>query len=298
LKHALLIACCVVLHSCGNLVEHSSDRAWHQAGAPQAPSTNGKLVYSITPISPGHGDPIRAGDLVYAHVRSGTTWSTTDANVWLWTGDERADDGFTNLLDLGPAGLRAAFIGKQVGEHFRVEIQGMGLSCCASVAIPLFGFVPNDAERELSHYDGNRWPVAPLSSGQGPTPWGQFEILAKCPAHLLQRTALHEQWGPVLNMFDMHYPTSRSGTLVWGALQADCAPPHPPVRFEIGPLSSAINRQLLDWDASYAGYANLAGVSRPMTAGPLTGVIVFIAAFVITRRLQQGTVTRGKPRQP
>jgi hypothetical protein len=78
----------------------------------------------------------------------------------------------------------------------------------------------------------------------------EIEILDACAATLQRRTATVTQWGKAFNLLDSSHPTSRSGTLGWTALEADCAAPLGTVRFEIGPLY-AKQHELLDWESSY-----------------------------------------------
>jgi hypothetical protein len=278
--------CCATLHGCGNFIEHVSQGAWHEVGAPEAPVARAEGEFVVTPIFPGQGDTVRAGDLVHVRLRTGPAIS--DFNAWLWTGDELTGDlSLRGLLELGPARLRAALIGKRIGERFRVEVGGA--PCCNGLAIPMFGFAPRDAQRELSRYDSNAWPAGALYAQRATEkPWARIEILDTCSAHLLERTADLSQWGYILNISDMHYPVSRSGRLVFGALQADCPTPRAPMRFEIGPLYGGGNLEA--WDSSYASASRVSHLG----IGIITVPVVFLVSFWLARRVAKNK--RASPR--
>ncbi len=275
-----LLIGCAALPSCGNYTEHAAQGEWHAVGRAEAPEPVSKWEgnFLATTLAPGNGAAIRAGDLVYVRARTGPI--PAEFMAWLWTGNERTEDN-TQLMGevgLGAAGLRAALVGKRVGERLQIEIQGA--QCCGyGPKMPLFAFTPRDASRALSRFEPEQWPEFTLSPPQNGTEWLRLDILEKCSAQLLAREAVVSQWGYVFNTFDMHYKPSRHGTLVWGAVQAQCAPPRNSLRFEIGPFYS--DHELLDWDVSYAN----ASASRLGRLGPLIGLMAFVAAFMLARRL-------------
>jgi hypothetical protein len=96
----------------------------------------------------------------------------------------------------------------------------------------------------------------------------------------ITRRATLRRSGYVFNIGDMHYSASRHGTLVWGALQANCAAPRTPMRFEIGPFYDrpvfGRNDNILDWDSSYFQ-------ASQKHVGAIIGLIVFVVAFVTAR---------------
>lgn len=274
LARSALLTCCVTLHGCGNFIEHVSQGAWHEVGARKAPDQGTEGELKVTPLSPGQGDVVQAGDLVHVHLRTGPAIS--DFNAWLWTGNELgASVSFRGLLELGPVGLRTAIIGKRVGERFRVEVEP---PCCNGFVIPMFGFAPRDGQRQLSGYDSNTWPVGTLYARRpNEKAWARVEILGKCNAHLLERRADLSQWGYIFNLFDMHYPVSRSGRLVFAALQADCPTPPGPMRLEMGPLYGGGN--LAAWDSSYSSASRVFHVG----IGLMIGSVVFFVSFLLAR---------------
>lgn len=268
---ALVVTCGAVMPGCANFIEHASDRVWQEVGTPEPPISNAQGDFTVTSISTGQGDTVQAGDLVHARVWTGPASDPADFNAWLWTGREPLGDGvYPQRLELGPARLRALLIGMRVGTRF--SVQGEDLPCCNALRVPIFGLAPRDAQHELSRVEEYNWPVGTLSGRKNQL--AKIEILDTCRAHLFERRATVEQWGYVFNIFDMHYPAFRHGTLAWGALQADCPAPRKAMRLEIGPLYDNTG-ELLDWDLSYAR------ASRVTHPGPRTALIVFVAAFAI-----------------
>jgi hypothetical protein len=222
---------------------------------------------------------VQAGDLVYARFRTGTAIYPVDFNAWIWTGTAPQEDAvYPGEVGLGPAGVRASFIGMRVGSRFTVR--GENLRCCDSLQVPLFAFAPRDATHALSHYEKYQWPVAGLS--KMPNQLAKIEILDSCAAHLFERRATLSQFGYVFNLGEMHYPAFRHGTLFWGALQADCAVPRGPMRLEIGPFYDRApfsrNDNLLDWDVSYSQ-------ASQTHLGVFVGLVVFAIAFFTARRI-------------
>ena len=273
----IAVNCAVMLSGCGNFSEHVTEGEWKEVGAPVSPISQAHGDFNVTSISAGQGHTIRAGDLVYARFRTGTASYPDDFNAWIWTGSEPEEDSvYPGEVELGPAGLRASLIGMRVGSRFTVRAQT--LPCCDAFQVPLFALAPRDAAHRLSHYEKYQWPVAGLS--KVPNQLARIEILDSCPAHLFERRATLWQWGYVFNIGDMHYSASRHGTLVWGALQADCAAPRRPMRFEIGPFYDGsdytTDSNLLGWDSSYSR-------ASQKHFGAIIGLVVFVVAFVTAR---------------
>lgn len=268
---ALLVVVSTVLPGCDNFTEHAHEGTWQEVGTAEPPNLREAGDFTVTTSSPGKGDAVRAADLVYVRVRTGPASRPQDLNAWLWTGREPVGDSvYPGLLELGPPRLRALLIGMRVGARFSVRAENP--PCCNSLEIPIFGFAPRDARHELSRFSSYDWPAAPLGSQQM-----KIEILNTCRARLFERQATLDQWGYVLNVFDMHYAVSRRGLLFWGALQADCPAAGKPMRLEIGPLKDITEGGLLDWDGSYAR------ASRARHPGWGTALIVFAGAFLTGR---------------
>jgi hypothetical protein len=139
-----------------------------------------------------------------------------------------------------------------------------------SHAIPLYGLL--DTSSHEPRYRDSLYPLLEVDRR-----YTTIEILDACPAQLLRRTAILEQWGPVIRFFDSYNPTSRVGALGWTALEAECAPPRGTMRFEIGPLYFKTH-ELYDWEASY-GRTRVKDSGLGLAARLLLGVAAFTIAF-------------------
>jgi len=296
----MLIAASFLLHGC-NVYEHAAESDWQDVGKKEPPTTDlGGLL--ITPLSSGHGPTVQAGDLVRVRVYSQKRGLTTREmfapdpvrfEAWLWTGRGPNDDPDTPVGDwayLGATPVRTSLIGKAVGERFRIGLpEGTRR---ATFSIPVYGLTTgNRNEYSIGRYSERQWPFVDLPEDENGHSWGDIEILERCDGRLLRRTATLTQWGPVLNMFDSYYPTSRLGVLGWTALEASCAPPRGKVRFEVGPLYDQVH-QLLDWDVSYASAHQK---NQGLHISVVISFLVLALSFGLARLLRSGP-PRIRPR--
>jgi hypothetical protein len=235
---------------CDNAVEHLAVEEWREVGTATAPSTAAR--YLVTTLVPGGEREVLPGDLVQLRV---VTSNGSEREVVVWTGSRTAADP---PLVLGADGLRAALVGRRVGERFTID----PAQAAEQVAwLPMYGAMSTLDFPGLSWTyveDGVRirareWPRVDLSSTPGEPSDVQVEVLDACAARLLQRTATLRQWGYVVELSAARVAPRRAGTLHWLKFEAACA--EGPRRLQVGPLyderASLRGQGLYGWEGSY-----------------------------------------------
>jgi hypothetical protein len=244
--------CAVALTSgCDNAVEHLAVEEWREAGTAIAPSSEAR--YAVATLAAGAGREVLPGDLVQLRVVAPTG---EQREVFVWTGEHTVAE---SPFALGADGLRAALIGRRVGERFTIgpdaparEIPWLPMHGAASTAeFPGLTWTWVEDDVRIRARD---WPRVDLSSPAGGPSEAQLEVLDACAANLLQRTATLRQWGYVVQLFARPLATRREGTLHWLAFDAACSAGVR--RLQVGPLyddrSSPPGRELLGWEGSYS----------------------------------------------
>lgn len=243
--------CALALTSgCDNAVEHLAVAEWREVGTATAPSTDARHL--VTTLARGAGREILPGDLVQLRV---VTSNDSEREVVVWTGTRTT---LEPPLVLGADGLRAALIGRRVGERFALRLD----PAAQEVAwLPMYGAMSTLDFPGLSWTlaeDGVRirareWPRVDLSSMAGESGDAQIEVLDACAARLLQRTATLRQWGYVVELSAESVAPRRAGALHWLKFEAACT--DGARRLQVGPLyderSSPRGRGLYGWEASY-----------------------------------------------
>jgi hypothetical protein len=243
--------CALALTSgCDNAVEHLAVAEWREVGAASAPSTDAR--YLVTTLAPGGEREVQPGDLVQLRV---LTSNGSEREVAVWTGSRAAADP---PLVLGADGLRAALVGRRVGERFTI---GPDQAAREVPWLPMYGAMSTLDFPGLSWTfaeDGVRirareWPRVDLSSTADEPGEMQIEVLDACPARLLQRTATLRQWGYVVELSAGRVAPRRAGTLHWLKFEAACA--EGARRLQVGPLyderASLRGQGLYGWEGSY-----------------------------------------------
>jgi hypothetical protein len=243
--------CALALTSgCDNAVEHLAVERWREVGTATAPSTDAR--YRITTLAPGGEREVLPGDLVQLRV---VLSNGSERDVVVWTGSRAEADP---PLVLGADGLRAALIGRRVGERFAID---PGAVAEEATSLPMYGAMSTLDFPGLSWTyaeDGVRirareWPRVDLASADGEPSDVQIEVLDACPARLLQRTATLRQWGYVVELSVGSVAPRRSGALHWLRFDAACA--EGARRLQVGPLyderASLRGQGLYGWEASY-----------------------------------------------
>jgi hypothetical protein len=231
-------ACCgalaagLLLAGCDNAIVSVTDSGWKPLAMNTAQlSTDPK--FPTTPIAQGNGAVIKGGDLVKLRLPSGQVRQDGTAvyrDAWYWTGT--LPEAYSHYGATWPTELGALLVGRRVGDQFLLEPQDDGPY---SPHVTLTGMPRPQTNRKgfgvVSAFEesSSDWSLYTLRKST-------FEILAACPVELSVRKGEMTQWGYILNMFGMHYPTSRRGTLYWSAIDADCPAPDGRVRFMIGPI--------------------------------------------------------------
>jgi hypothetical protein len=243
--------CALALTSgCDNAVEHLAVEEWREVGTATAPRTDAR--YLITTLAPGGGREVLPGDLVRLRV---VTSNGGEREVVVWTGSRTVADA---LPVLGADGLRAALVGRRVGERFTI---GTAQAAQEVSWLPMHGAMSTLDFPGLSSAfaeDGVRlrareWPRVDLSSTDSEPSDVQIEVLDACAARLLQRTATLRQWGYVVELSAERVAPRRSGTLHWLKFDAACA--EGTRRLQVGPLydqrASSRGQGLYGWEGSY-----------------------------------------------
>lgn len=222
----------LLLAGCDNAIVSVTDSGWKPLAMNTA-QLSPDPKFSTTPIAQGSGAVVNGGDLVKLRLPSGLVrqdGTVVYRDAWYWTGT--LSEAYSHYGATWPTELGALLVGRRVGEQFLLEPQDDGPY---SPHVTLTGMPPPQTNRkgfgrvvafEESSYD---WGLYTLRKST-------FEILAACPVRLSVRKGEMTQWGYILNMFGMHYPISRRGTLYWSAIDSDCPAPDGQVRFMIGPI--------------------------------------------------------------
>jgi hypothetical protein len=244
--------CALALTSgCDNAVEHLAVEEWREVGTATAPSTDAR--YLVTTLAPGGEREVLPGDLVQLRV---VTSNGSEHEVVVWTGTRTAADP---LPVLGADGLRAALVGRRVGERF--VIGGLDQATEEVTWLPMYGAMSTLDFRGLSfayadagvRIRARDWPRVDLSSPDGEPGDVQIEVLDACAARLLQRTATLRQWGYVVELSAARVAPRRAGTLHWLKFEAACA--EDARRLQVGPLyderGSLRGQGLYGWEGSY-----------------------------------------------
>jgi hypothetical protein len=232
---------------CDNAVEHLALGEWREVGAATAPSTDSG--YAGRTIAPGGGREVLPGDLVQLRVVAA---NGSERDVVVWTGTRTTAEP---PRVLGADGLRAALIGRRVGERFTI---GQRQAAQEPAWLPMYGAMSTLEFPGLSFAyaeDGVRirardWPRVDLSSESGDA---QIDVLDACAARLLHRTATLRQWGYVVEFLARRVAPRREGTLHWLKFEAVCA--DGARQLQVGPLyderGSHRGQDLYGWEASY-----------------------------------------------
>jgi hypothetical protein len=251
-RHALAASLCAVAlaSGCDNAVEHLAVEEWREVGTATAPSSD--VRYVATTIAPGGEREVLPGDLVQLRVVAS---NGSEREVVVWTGTRTIADP---PLVLGADGLRAALIGRRVGERFAIDLD----QAAQEVAwLPMYGAMSTLDFPGLSwtyaeagvRIRAREWPRVDLSSTAGEPSDVQFEVLEACAARLLQRTATVRQWGYVVELSAGRVAPRRAGTLHWLKFEAECA--DGARRLQVGPLyderGSLRGQGLYGWEGSY-----------------------------------------------
>jgi hypothetical protein len=242
--------CALALTSgCDNAVEHLAVEDWRDVGTAVAPSTD--VRYTVTTLAQGGEREILPGDLVQLRV---VTANGSEREVAVWTGTPATEEPSRVL---GADGLRAALIGRRVGERFTI---GLGQVAQQAAWLPMYGAMSTLEFPGLSFAyaeDGVRvrargWPRVDLSS-MGESDDAQVEVLDACAARLLQRSATLRQWGYVVELLAPRVAPRREGTLHWLKFEAACA--DGAWHLQVGPLyderASRGGQDLYGWERSY-----------------------------------------------
>jgi len=222
----------VLLAGCGNTIVSVTDSGWKPLAMKTAQlPPNPK--FPTTPIAQGNGAVVNGGDLVKLRLPSGLVHqdgTLVYKDAWYWTGT--LPEAYFHYGATRPTELGALLVGRRVGDQFLLDPQDNGLY---SPHVTLTGMPPPQTNRKgfgvVSAFEESStdWSLYSLRKST-------FEILAACPVKLTVRKGEMTQWGYILNLFGMHYPVSRRGTLYWSAIDADCPIPDGRVRFMIGPI--------------------------------------------------------------
>jgi hypothetical protein len=249
-RYALAAGLCAVAltSGCDNAVEHLAVEEWREVGAATAPSSDAR--YTVTTLAPGGGREVAPGDLVQLRV---VTANGSERDAVVWTG-AAADVPPV----LGADGLRAALIGRRVGERFTIDVD----EAAKEVAwLPLYGAMSNLDYQGLSFAyvdDGVRirardWPRVDIATAAGEPGAAELEVLDACAASLRHRTATLRQWGYVVELSAARLAPRRAGTLHWLTFDATCA--EGARRLQVGPLyderRSLPGQGLYGWEGSY-----------------------------------------------
>lgn len=243
--------CAVALTSgCGNAVEHLAVAEWREAGTATAPSTDAR--HRVTTLTTGGERAVLPGDLVQLRV---VTANGSERDAVVWTGTRTSAE---LPQALGADGLRAALIGRRVGERFTLTVDR---AAPEAAWLPMHGALSTVEFPSLSWSyaeDGLRirardWPRVDLSSVSGEPGDAVIEVLDACAARLLERSATLRQWGYVVEPFAARVAPRRVGTLHWFRFEAACAEG---TRYlQVGPLyderASLRGQGLYAWEASY-----------------------------------------------
>jgi hypothetical protein len=239
--------CVLALTSgCDNAVEHLAVEEWREVGTATAPSSDAR--YRVTTLVAGGERVILPGELVRLRI---VTANGSEREAVVWTGSRTTADP---PRVLGADGLRAALIGRRVGERFTI---GQDQAAEEAAWLPMYGAMSTLELPGLSWTyveDGVRirardWPRADLSS-PGESGDAQIEVLEACAARLLQRTATLRQWGYVVELSAARVAPRREGTLHWLRFDAVCA--DGARRLQVGPLfDERGGRDLYGWERSY-----------------------------------------------
>jgi hypothetical protein len=243
--------CAIALASgCDNAVEHLSVEEWREVGTASAPNTDARYV--VRTLAPGGEREVLRGDLVQLRV---VTSNGSEREVFVWTGAHTAAD---SPPVLGADGLRAALIGRRVGERFAI---GLDQTAPEVAWLPMYGAMSTLEFPGLSFAyaeDGVRirareWPRVDLSSEADEPGRAEIEVLDACAARLLQRTATLRQWGYVVELSAARVAPRREGTLHWLKFEAACV--EGARHLQVGPLyderRSLRGQGLYGWEGSY-----------------------------------------------
>jgi hypothetical protein len=242
--------CTVALTSgCDNAVEHLAVGEWREVGTATVPSTDAAHV--ITTLVPGGERVVLPGDLVQLRV---VTPAGSERELVVWTGTRTTADAPPVL---GADGLRAALIGRRVGERFTI---GLDQAAGEQAWLPIYGAMSTLEFPGLSFAyveDGSRirardWPRVDLASVAGEPGDAEIEVLDACAARLLQRTATLRQWGYVVELSAARVAPRRAGTLHWLSFDSVCA--DGVRRLQVGPLYDerrSRGQGLYGWESSY-----------------------------------------------
>jgi hypothetical protein len=269
---ALLVAAALI-SGCENAYENLSLGDWQRAGAAEPPRWPTSGEFMVTTLAAGEGRAAKAGDLVKAQVIVLSQPRNTDDPprpreskvVWVWLGREVWPSETPSIVDLetfgdlGSGRARKAFIGRQLNERFRIDLEaGAGgydelpLQGIISVAHARLegGALVNG--RMLRARDWRSVLLARL--GDGPAS-AEITILNICDAQLFRRTGFIVQKGWIPTIGNHGYDFNRQGTVGWTAVDAQCPTPDGHVRFEAGPFhhSTTISdrSQLAGWERTY-----------------------------------------------
>jgi hypothetical protein len=221
-----------VLEGCDNAVVNVTDSRWKTIAMDTAQLPPSEKI-STTPIAGGDGTVVNAGDLVKMRIGDGrrkgdgTEWAQ---EAWYWTGYLPAD--LYHYGATAPTLFGGLLVGRHVGEKFLLEPQEKDLH---AIQVRLSGLAEPDTNRkgggqmEAFNDSSVAWDLFTLRKST-------IEIVASCPVKLSIRMGQMTQWGYILNIFGMHYPSSRRGALYWSAIDAECPQPDDKVRFMIGPI--------------------------------------------------------------
>jgi hypothetical protein len=243
--------CAVALTSgCDNAVEHLAVEEWREVGTATAPSAEER--YAVATLAAGAGREVLPGDLVQLRV---VTPNGEQREAFVWTGTHTVAE---SPFALGTDELRAAVIGRRVGERFAIRLDSQGRDIAW---LPMHGATSTGEFPGLTwtwveddvRIRARDWPRVDLSSPAGGPSEAQLEVLDACAANLLQRTATLRQGGYVVQLFARQLAPRREGTLHWLAFDAACSAGAR--RLQVGPLyddwSSPRGQALLGWEGSY-----------------------------------------------
>jgi len=254
------LAAVLLLAGCDNTIVNVTDSGWKPLAMNTAQlPPNPKLP--TTPIAQGAGAVVKGGDLVKLRLPNGLVrpdGTPVFKDAWYWTGT--LPEAYSHYGATWPTELGALLVGRRVGDQFLLDPQDSG-PYAFQPRVTLTGMPPPQVNRKgfgvVSAFEeaSSEWSLYSLRKST-------FEILAACPVQLSVRKGEMTQWGYILNLFGMHYPVSRRGTLYWSAIDADCPAPDGRVRFMIGPIyvsptsgndqQAYVNETLYNFDDAYS----------------------------------------------
>jgi hypothetical protein len=270
---SLLVVAAALLGGCDNAYENLSLGEWQQAGVAEAPRWPMSGAFTVTTLAAGEGRAARAGDLVKAQIivlsqprnPAAARRPQESKTVWVWLGREvwpsetRSIEGLETFGELGSGRARKTFIGRQLNERFRMDLEaGAGgydelpLQGIISVAHARLEGVARIDDRLVRARDWRSVLLARL--GDGPAS-AEVTILNICDAQLFRRTAVIVQKGLIPTIGGHGFDFNRQGTVGWTAIDAQCPTPDGHIRFEAGPFhhSTTISdrSQLAGWQRTY-----------------------------------------------